>query len=196
MEMTKFALWLNRVFAPFDHWGLQVLHKLHRTRVTRIVQLFVWFFDLLGKNGVIFISSGLVLTAIPGVRRIGVSMLLALLIGSLITNVLLKPLVQRPRPYENGFDKQWNNVGNFTQNDASFPSGHTTAAMALSTVLFFITSWSFGWLIFLFALCMALSRCYLMVHYPSDVLCGLIVGFFAGLSAFLILDYFWKEQIF
>ena len=65
--------------------------------------------------------------------------------------------------------------------------------MAAMTGLFFVTDKRISWTAFIFALLMGASRIYLCVHYPSDVLGGLIIGFAAGLIAGLIVNAIYKK---
>ena len=127
----------------------------------------------LGEGGLIWIILGLCLAAYKKTRWIGISVLLALLFSLLVGNVTLKPLVARPRPC-------WRNpsVNLLIQNpkDYSFPSGHTGSAFAAAVVMFRGLPKKFGIPILVFACLMGLSRLYVGVHYPSDVLGGVLIG--------------------
>ena len=112
-----------------------------------------------------------------------------LTIGFAITNLFLKVFIARPRPYvdENSiFHEFWLLVGQNVESDKSFPSGHTTAAFACMTPAFMLGKPRVKILTLLFAALMGLARIYLCVHFPSDVLGGMIVGIFAGCVAVLI----------
>ena len=114
-------------------------------------------------------------------RKVGAASLLALAIGFLCTNVAVKPLIQRPRPYTavEGL------VPLLTSGDPnSFPSGHTCAAFAAG--LAWAGTCSARWArvaAVVSAVCMGLSRLYVGVHYPSDVLAGALIGSLAALAA-------------
>ena len=110
-------------------------------------------------------------------------------LGFLITNLCIKVFIARPRPYidQNSlFYRFWLLVGQNTESDKSFPSGHMTAACATMTPLFILGNRRVKAASLIFALLMGLARIYLVVHYPSDVVAGLIVGVFAGSVAVLI----------
>jgi undecaprenyl-diphosphatase len=63
------------------------------------------------------------------------------------------------------------------ESDRSFLSGHTTAAFEIATVLFLSLRKKYSWVFLVMAFLIGCTRIYLMVHYPSDVLGGIIVGF-------------------
>ena len=107
-------------------------------------------------------------------------MAVALLIGYLATNLVLKNLVLRVRPYDAIAGLQ-SLIG--PMRDSSFPSGHTTSAVAAGFVMLKGTSRYLGIPAFVLAVLIAFSRLYLGVHYPTDVLVGALIGLFAAFSA-------------
>ena len=151
------------------------------TPVLRVLTLTAW-------KGVFLIALSLALVCFRKTRRAGLCALFALGLGALLTNLLLKPCVARPRPYD--FDmtlrQWWEFAGASAESDYSFPSGHMTAACAFATG--FILTKGKKWLPAgaLYALLIGVSRNYLMVHYPTDVLGGLVVGVAAGVIAFFV----------
>lgn len=131
-------------------------------------------------------------------RRYGVALAFALAIGGLITNIILKPWIARPRPYVGlmGTDfwdlyrDFYTFVGSPLESDMSFPSGHTTVAFEVAVSTTFVAAEKKNRIRFFlipFAVLIALSRIYLMVHYPTDVIAGFVVGTLAGALAFLIM---------
>ncbi len=188
MEINAPALWLNDFFAEFDEAITLAVHQLH----TLAGGFFTPFFEgvsVLGKGGIFLILLSVLLMLYRPTRRFGTAMLLGLTIGYLITNLFLKVAIARPRPYtdtDSVFYDLWLTVNQHTESDKSFPSGHMTAACASMTALVILARPWQKLLAALFAILMGISRIYLVVHFPSDVLGGLIVGVFAGCVATLI----------
>ena len=135
---------------------------------------------MLGDSGWFWIALSLLLMVPRQTRWIGITSLAAIVIGELITNVTLKNLVARTRPYEvvEGLvlliEKQ---------RDYSFPSGHTCASFAAAGVYWRMLPKKFGIPLVILAAMIAFSRLYVGVHYPTDVLAGLLIGLFAAWAA-------------
>lgn len=104
-------------------------------------------------------------------RIIGVEALLALALSQLIV-VSLKLLLNRERPYN--ILEHLHTFG-IELRDYSFPSGHTTASFSLATTIA-LNIPGLSLLVFFLALIIGLSRVYLGVHYPTDVVAGIMLG--------------------
>ena len=188
MELTAAARWLNTAFAGFDQSVTAAVHKLYELGGPVLTPL-MKLVSLMGKDGIFLILLSLAFLVFKPTRRFGAAMLLGVSIGAIFTNLFIKVAVARPRPYAdpNGFYYPlWDMLGRATESDKSFPSGHTTAAFASSVPVFLLGKKRWSWAALLFGLLMALSRIYLVVHYPSDVLGGLVVGTVAGCLSTLI----------
>ena len=188
MELTAAALWLNTFFAGFDQSITLAVHKLYEA-AGGIMTPFMELISFLGKDGIILVLLSLMLMLFKKTRRFGTAMFFGVAIGALFTNCFLKIVVARPRPYadENGFFYPlWQMMGQHVESDKSFPSGHTTAAFATMVPVFLVGNKKVSWTALIFAFLMGLSRIYLVVHFPSDVLGGLIVGTIAGILGTLL----------
>ncbi len=195
MEITAAAQWINETFANFDYALLEFFHNLNVGPAGNFFDFLLTFITRLGDDGIFLILLSLVLMVFKKTRKVGTAMLGAIIIGALFTNISIKPIIARPRPYidETGvFHQWWIDAGSHVESEFSFPSGHTTSAMAAMTGLFFATNKKVSWTAFIFAVVMGITRIYLCVHFPSDILGGLLIGFIAGLLSYIIVNAFSK----
>ncbi len=129
-------------------------------------------------HGIGWIIVAVVLLLFKKTRKTGLMAGVALIIGLLVVNMTMKPLFARIRPYEvNEAIKEFLLVEPLA--DFSFPSGHTLASFEVATVLM-IRDKKFGIPALILAFVIAFSRLYLYVHYPTDVLVGLLLGVLFG----------------
>lgn len=140
----------------------------------RMDVLTVWFKQIssLGNNGLIWVVLGLALLAMKKTRMTGLLVLAALIVMLGINDAVLKNAVQRIRPFL--VDPAIKNL--VQAHGYSFPSGHTASAFAAAGVLWQRSPKWCGAAALLVAVLIALSRIYLGVHYPSDVLGGALIG--------------------
>ena len=87
----------------------------------------------------------------------------------------------------------YNFAGAHIESDKSFPSGHTTAAFEIGVAMFLVLKKKFSWIFPVISVLVGLSRIYLMVHYVTDVLGGVLVGTFAGIMGFVIMNAIMKK---
>lgn len=127
----------------------------------------------LGDVGWFWIALGIALLIPKKTRKMGLMALLSLALGALITNVALKPLIARIRPFdlENALT-----VLVRRPRDYSFPSGHTCASFACAFIYYRMAPKKYGVPAVILAALIGLSRLYVGVHYPTDVLGGLLIG--------------------
>ena len=135
----------------------------------------------LGGLGFIWIVLCLFLLCFKKTRQAGAAGLLALVLSLIINNAILKKLVARTRPYEvvEGLQLLTKKATDF-----SFPSGHSASAFAAAAAICKIQKGiRWRWIVLAGAVCMALTRLYIGIHYPSDVICGALSGTLCGLAA-------------
>lgn len=147
----------------------------------------------LGNKGWFFIVIAVIMIAIPKTRRWGAWLASALSLGLVFCNMLIKNMVERIRPYDR--------VGDITLlveklNDYSFPSGHTVVAFEFFTVILLMpVKKVYKVLAGVVAFTMAFSRLYLYVHFPSDVLAGMLLGSLFGVMGMRIVEMISEERI-
>ena len=157
-----------------------------------------------GDKGILLIVLILAFLIIPRTRAIGIMSTISIVIEALLNNVLLKNLIARTRPYDE-IEGLVNLVGK--QSDYSFPSGHTGAAFAVAGAMLVVALFGLPMIektgefkredpsltfklisviLIMYATLLAFSRMYVGVHYPTDVLCGLLLGLGTSAVAYLI----------
>lgn len=144
----------------------------------------VVFLTHLGDGGAIWIVFTVLMLVQKQYRKTGISMAAALLLGVLFTNLLLKNLIMRPRP----FDAIPQLQALVHEHGWSFPSGHSTSSMAAGTVMFIQMPRKTGIMALILAVIICLSRLYVGVHYPTDVIGGILVGIFIAVCAMRIVE--------
>ena len=156
-------------------WEFRLLDWLQELH-TPFGDVLMPFFSWLGDFGLIWIVLAAVLLGIPKTRRLGLTIAAALLVDLLLCNLLIKPMVARTRPYDINTLIELMVKKPF---DYSFPSGHTAAAFAAVSAMFFAKShlWIPSGIL---AILIAFSRMYLYVHYPTDIIGGIVVGIVSG----------------
>lgn len=171
-----------------EHFDLPVLDWIAEHLRCGFLDTVMPLITALGNGGIFWIALAVVLMLIPRYRKAGLSMALALIMGLLVCNLTLKPLVARIRPYQ----YQWAQFGKTVSlliaapHDYSFPSGHTIASFE-GAVALMLHHRKLGIPALVLALLIAFSRLYLYVHYPTDVLVSVVLGVgFAILASFLV----------
>ena len=147
---------------------------------------------LFGDGGIFWIAVAVVLLIFPKYRKVGFSMGAALILGVLVCNVTMKPLIARIRPYD--LQETLGNHINLlisAQHDYSFPSGHTIASFEACVVLL-IKDKRMGIPAAIIAFAVAFSRLYLYVHYPTDVIFSMFAGILLGLLGCAIVSIVYK----
>lgn len=144
----------------------------------------------LGDVGMIWILLAIILAVIPETRKNGAILAAALCVDFILCNGILKHLFRRMRPCDINSSVQ---LLITRPVDSSFPSGHTAAAFAAVTALDTAGARKLWKSALALAVFIAFSRLYLFVHYPTDILGGVIVGVAAGYIGSWIVS--WSEKV-
>ena len=172
--MQAIQAFLYQLAVSFD---LPILEWIQAYLQSDFLDTVMPIITLFGEGGIFWIAWAVILLIIPKTRKIGLSMLIALILGLLVCNLTLKPLVARIRPYdlqEQDFGVYINLLIN-RQSDFSVPSGHTIASFEAAVVLLKYSK-KMGIPALILAILVSFSRLYLYVHYPSDVLVSVVLG--------------------
>ena len=183
--------WINKIFFEMDASIFRSTNDLLNNSpwVFKLARFISYF----GDHGYFFIALVILFLVFRRTRKVGITLALGMIIGALLNNVILKNLIARPRPYDEveEFRNMWLTHSKIKMNSYSFPSGHTSTASVIGVGLFITLSKKYSWIFLFIPLLMAWSRVTLFVHYPSDVLFGLIVG-----SLSIIGGYFLSKIVF
>lgn len=173
-HLANFDLWSAEYF--LNHFGTPLWDKI------------MIFITSLGDGGVIWIACGIILLIFKKTRTCGAALLFSLAISFLLSQLVIKELVNRPRPFSviEGAE-----LLVAVPRGSSFPSSHTVTAFA-SAISIFCFNKLFGVLALVLATIIGFSRIYLGVHFVSDVVLGAILGLTLGF--FLTRILFFKKD--
>jgi undecaprenyl-diphosphatase len=130
------------------------------------------FFSMIGNVGALWLILALSLALTKKYRRVGIDIFISVALCWLVSDLVLKLLVMRPRPFDEipGLIVLVKGASSY-----SFPSGHACSSFAAAFVL--MRHWGKkGALFYIVAGLISVSRVWVGVHYPSDVLCGALLG--------------------
>ena len=142
----------------------------------------IWkFITFLGDEGWFWLTSAVIMLFFKKTRKIGIVALLSIGLCFLITNLCLKNVIARPRPF--------NMIPELTilidaPHSFSFPSGHTANSFAMAFIYLKMLPKKWGITAIVIASLIGFSRLYLGVHYPSDVLGGVLVAWVSSMVVY------------
>lgn len=160
-----------------QHIDINILYWIQNNLQNSFLNPIMIFFTSLGNLGLIWIAISILLILSKKYRKIGLLTLAALIVNTILGEGILKHIIERPRPFTTYPDLH---IIIPKPTSYSMPSGHTSASFAAA----FMLAYSFKNLkvyIYLLASLIAFSRLYLLVHYPSDVLTGILLGYISFL---------------
>ena len=170
------------MFEQIQQWDEAVLLAIQNLH-NPVLDFLMPIITHLGDVGAIWIVLAAVLLIPKRTRKFGLILGAALAVSALTVNIILKPMVARPRP----FDVIPAEITMLLPkpDDFSFPSGHTSASFAAAAVLWFC-SWKLALPTTILASLIAFSRMYLYCHFPTDVIAGMVIGTLAALLMVLV----------
>ena len=174
---------LNAWAIAFD---LPILDWIQANMANPFLDKIMPIITVLGDAGIFWMIVAAVLAITKKYRKLGFGMAIAMALGLVVCNMILKPCVGRIRPYD--FQETLGVTINLLiekQHDFSFPSGHTIASFEACTVLM-LGSKKLGIPATLLAILIAFSRLYLNVHYPTDVIASVILGTLFGIIGYMV----------
>ena len=152
-----------------------VLNWIQENLQCDFLDVFMSKFTLLGEMGIIWIAIAIGLLISKKHKKAGLLVLIGLLLGVIIGNGILKNLVMRSRPCWINTDF---NLLIANPKDYSFPSGHALSSILQQQLLHYIRK--MGNNSYSIAALMAFSELYLYVHFPTDILGGIVIGIIIG----------------
>lgn len=162
----QFLLWLQ------NHMRSDILNHI-----------FVFITNFFGQAGILWIAAAVLLLLFKKTRPAGIACAIALAIQGVLINLVIKPIVARPRPY----DACSLLIPLVTRlKDYSFPSGHTGCAFSAAIVMAKMLPKKIGVPAVIIACLLGFSRMYVGVHYPTDVLAGALIGIGSAIVGMLI----------
>ena len=165
---------------PFEFAFLDWLQQFHNP----VLDALAVFLNYAGEHGEIWIAFTLLLLLFRRTRKAGCAMATALVLYLVAGDCILKPLFARPRPCDVNTAIT---ILVKRPHGHSFPSGHTASAFAAAFALW-LQNRKLGVPALVLAAFIAFTRLYLYVHFPTDVLGGLVLGIALGALASWLVD--------
>ncbi|MBS6183677.1 MAG: phosphatase PAP2 family protein [Clostridium celatum] len=163
-----------KFFKIIDNKGLKYISEKCKNRIfDRIMPIIT----MMGNLGIIWLIISVLMLLKVEDRIIGISVILALILTTIVGEGIIKHIVKRSRPFQNYEDELLINK----PITYSFPSGHTASSFAALAV-FLQMNGKLGLIMSPIATLIAFSRIYLKVHYPTDVIFGIVLGITCGVS--------------
>ena len=176
-------------------FDLPILEWIQENIANSVLDFLMPIITIFGDAGIFWIACAALMLCFPKTRKTGLAMGVALVMGLLVCNICLKPMVARMRPLVYEVEVLGKSAADLLHSgqllvgkpsDFSFPSGHTIASFEAAGVLM-LNNKKLGIPALVLAILIAFSRMYLFVHYPTDVLVSVVLGtLFAILANYLV----------
>lgn len=187
------SIFLSEFIVNIDVAIYQFVDSIMSTTLDTIFTIITHLGD---TPGIAWFVIGICLLIPRKTRKLGILLFAGLAISSVINNLCLKEIIERPRPYNldpevwanAGYEYVW--PGLIKQSSSwSFPSGHTSTSIGAAFALLLgcrKKELAIGVPAFILSLLVGFSRIYVHVHYPTDVIAGAIVGIVAAIITYIL----------
>jgi len=164
---------------------LYFLQELHNPVLDKIMV----FITSLGNSGLLWIGLAVIMMFFKKYRKCAISIGIALVFKELLGNVILKELIMRERPcwIDPTVELLVKSPSSF-----SFRSGHTFDAFAASFSIY-LNHKKEGVAAIVVAALIAFSRMYVFVHFPTDILGGMVLGIGVAVLTYFIVHRWWPK---
>lgn len=165
---------MNAIY-DIDFAILDALQKIHCPALDIILAAFTY----IGQAGAVWIIASIIFLCIKSRRGAGIAVLASLALEVVLNERIIKHIVKRPRPFTL---HPWVDTVVHQPSSWSFASGHSCSSFAAATAIFCFDK-RLGAAAYAIAALIAFSRNYFYIHYPTDVLCGALLGVLIGAAA-------------
>ncbi len=191
----------NDFFYNIDWAIYEFIDKIFNVGNNPIADSIWTFITHLGDDGIFWIALGICLLIPKKTRKWGICLFAGLAVSTVINNLMLKEIIERPRPFWAPGTGDWK--GEFTwpegmdyvfpdlikpSNSWSFPSGHSATSVGAGFAFMLSSKKRYGIPVFIISLLIAISRIYVRIHYPTDVIAGIIVGIISAVIAYFLVE--------
>lgn len=179
------------MITALDYKLLNLIQQIRTPALDASMKLF----SLLGSTALVWIIAAVILMARKKSRKNGICVGASMLLGLFLGGLILKHIFVRLRPFENplGLLSASDLIISLPSDRFSFPSSHSVTSFAAAASLFMYNK-RLGIFAYALAGLIALSRLYLYVHFPTDVLCGSALGVLCALVTKKLLSYTKKSN--
>lgn len=175
--MAKTVFMLSSIFDHILDFEFELLDFIQEEIRTPFLDFIFPLITRIGDSGIIWILIALLLFFFKKHRSAGLKLGAGIVLHVLVCNLLLKNVVQRIRPF---YSNDMIQLLIPPPGEFSFPSGHSMSSFVAATILYgYHKTW--GIIAYILAFLIAISRIYLYVHFPTDILFGAILGIILGM---------------
>lgn len=185
---TKFIIWkVDSMLETIQNLDWSILKFIQNNFRNPILDNVMKFFTQIGDVAAIWIVIAIIFLFIKKYRNTGIKIAIGLILVSILGNLVFKNIFARPRPFILDKDIELLISAPF---GFSFPSGHSFSSFVAATIIF-LEDKRMGYFALLVAGLIAISRVYLYVHFPSDILAGMLLGILLG----IIIDKIYSRRL-